>query len=274
LPVYPSGEVFGKVSDDLGSGIECGVAVCGHDHLCGAGGVCDPKEDEFLLSLGTTAVLLGIQDQRPLNDDDYQSGFSFGLHVIPDKITYQGGLQAAGSSVEWIKNILGIDKDSYLEFNQLLGEAGDMPGSILYFPFLSGTGAPYLDPNVRGAFMGLHHEHTRADIARAVIEGIAYELKAVMDLTPAAGRSQTIKAVGGGTKERFLMQTLANITNTKLSVPEVQEAVLLGAAMLPGKVNARVKILTEYVPNPQAAAAYENIYKSRYLPAQKFIRTK
>ena len=120
--------------------------------------------------------------------------------------------------------------------NQRLAAGERRPTGILYYPYLSGSGAPKPNPNMLSSFIGISVNHTRWDMMRAVLEGTVYEFAAIRRAAEqASGQAITaITAVGGGTRNNVLMQIKADVTGCTFSIPNVEEATMLGAAMLAG----------------------------------------
>lgn len=282
--VLPSGKAVGVLRPALQKAFGCGavpVAVCGHDHMCAAAAVGAVDDSSLFLSLGTTGVLLGSFPTRPLHKDDYESGYSYGLHTVPNRMTWLGAIQAAGSAVDWGRQIIGLPETDYQAFDQLLAPKIGTVGDLLFFPYLAGSGAPMLDKDVRGGFLGLRLQHTQQDLAYAIIEGIGYEIQLIRAHSPAVQKVDTVRAVGGGTRNRALMQVLADMLGCEVLPAECGEAALAGAAMLASGIPLEtirqknppsLRGRESFLPNTARHGRYREIYESRYLPIQQLIR--
>lgn len=145
-----------------------------------------------------------------------------------------GGIYVAGAAVQWLRDGLGIISSA--GESQALAETVSDNGGVFFVPALAGLAAPYWDSSARGALFGLTRGTTRAHIARATLEGIAFRTRDVLEAmiadTDQAVRS--IKADGGASANRFLMQTLADISGTEVHVSAIQETTALGVAFLAG----------------------------------------
>ncbi|WP_066456803.1 FGGY-family carbohydrate kinase [Anaerotruncus rubiinfantis] len=283
-PVLPSGKAVGVLNPALQKAFGCGaipVAVCGHDHMCAAASVGAVDDGSLFLSLGTTGVLLGSFPARPLQKPDFENGYSYGLHAVPGQMTWLGAIQAAGSAIDWGKRILGLPEDDYRTFDELLAPKIGTVGEILFFPYLAGSGAPMLDKDVRGGFLGLGLQHNRQDLAYAIVEGLGYEIRLIREHSPAARQVRTVHAVGGGTRNRALMQVLADMLGCEVIPAECGEAALAGAAMLASGIPLE-KIHSEnppslrgresFLPDAERHSRYRKTYESLYLPMQQIIR--
>jgi xylulokinase len=211
----------------------------------------------------------------------------FGCHVAPGLYYWMGSLSAAGGSIEWARALLNDPPLSYAALDALAEAAPDAATGVIYLPYLAGSGAPHLDANVRGALYGLNSAHGRAEFARAVFEGTAYELEYVRRAAEAATRQriQLVRAAGGGTRSRPWMQIKADVTNCRYEVPILADATLLGAALLAGVACGRhsnalaalqaVKQAPAQVvaPRPGHSERYRALYEAAYLPLQEPLRT-
>ena len=296
-PVVPSGDVAGHLHKEsalelnLRAGIP--VSISGHDHVCAAFGVRVVIGDilsEFLIdSMGTAEALMGSINERKLREQEFDSGFAFGCDVVPGRLYWMGGLSASGGSVEWMRRLLGNPQLTYEEMDRLIIEAGEEPTRILYFPYLSGSGSPHSNVNVRAAFIGLNSAHKQADMIKAVLEGTAYEMefirrRAKSDLRIGVDK---IAAVGGGTKNLKWLQVKADVFGCPLRIPDVKNATLLGAALLAGigsgTFNDEVEVAEvvkhadgfgEYVisPHDDRHKMYADLFENGYLAYQEPLR--
>ncbi|MEW5868186.1 MAG: FGGY-family carbohydrate kinase [Chloroflexota bacterium] len=256
------------------------VAVAGHDHICAAlaasllaGGL---RGDQVVDSTGTAESLLGILPERPLDTPAWQAGFSYGLFVLPGYLYWTGGLSSAGGAVEWLRAVLADPPLSYEALDALSGEKADPGHSDLFFlPYLAGRGAPHSDPQARGVFYGLGLEHGRADLYRAVLEGVAYEIEWMRQAAEQAHgvEIRRLLATGGGTRNRRWMQMRADVTGCQVEALPQAQAATLGAAWLAGlgagaftdladlQAQASQPALQSYWPNPPRHQAYLQGYQ-------------
>jgi sugar (pentulose or hexulose) kinase len=288
--LLPSGSIAGRLSQAAAreSGLPVGLpcAVAGHDHVCGAMAVSAVDPGLVFNSMGTAESLVGALYDRPLGRLDQQTGLVFGLHVVPGRRYWMGGLSASGGSVEWLRGLLGEPPPSYSELEALLEQSPPSPTGILYFPYLAGSGSPHTDLFVRGAFIGLDASHGRPHLARAVLEGAAFELEVIRQAAEKIS-SQPVKvltAAGGGTRSRTWMQVKADVSGCRIEAQSMPETSLLGAALLAGvgaglypDHAAALASLSPappevYLPDPDRCAAYQRLFAQGYLPLQEPLR--
>ena len=155
---------------------------------------------------------------------------------IGDTVNYalEGSIFVAGSVVQWLRDGLGIIKSSS-EVEALAASVPDN-GGVYYVPALTGLGAPYWDQYAKGCIYGLSRGATAAHIARAALEGIAFQ---TMDIVNAMEKDAGVKLAelkvdGGASRNNLLMQFQADILGASVIRPQVTETTALGAAYLAG----------------------------------------
>ena len=155
---------------------------------------------------------------------------------IGDKVNYalEGSIFVAGSVVQWLRDGLGIIRSSS-EVEALAASVPDN-GGVYFVPALTGLGAPHWDQYAKGCVYGLSRGTTAAHIARAALEGIAFQ---TMDIVNAMQKDagvtlKELKVDGGASRNNLLMQFQADILGTSVIRPIVTETTALGAAYLAG----------------------------------------
>lgn len=155
---------------------------------------------------------------------------------LGDKVTYalEGSIFVAGSVVQWLRDGLGIIRSSQ-EVESLAASVEDN-GGVYFVPALTGLGAPYWDQYAKGTVVGITRGTTAAHIARAALEGIAFQ---TMDIVSAMEKDAgvklgSLKVDGGASRNNLLMQFQSDILDTQVVRPVVTETTALGAAYLAG----------------------------------------
>lgn len=252
------------------------VAVGGHDHVCGALATGAVRSGDFLDSIGTTECLFIALDQ-PLDTVEMgRQGYTQGAHARGGFYTY-GGLYTSGICFDWIQRACagGARHDDLLARAEAVA-----PGSIgvMFIPHLRLSNTPHMDSQARGAFIGLTTDADAATLARAVLEGVAFEGRATIEpLLAYAGLPALTDAtvVGGTARNELLLQIKASVMNLRLHVLELEEVGALGAAMLGGiaagvysSVDDAVAAIerTDHViePNPESVEIYDTIFTDVY----------
>jgi xylulokinase len=261
------------------------VAIGGHDHVCGALALGVTEPGDLLNSIGTAeAIFLPLA--QPLTDPEVgRQGYSQGVHVGGQYYIF-GGLYTSGACVEWFREQLA----GGATYATLTAEAESVPvGSLgtFFLPHLRLANPPHLDAQARGAFVGLRAENGRGALFRAVLEGLAYEMRNSLEpLLDHAGfaRLRHIDVIGGGAHNALALQIKASVLNHDLRVARVKEATALGAALLGGiaagvyadlaEAASTVQIsYDEVASHPPQAAFYDQAFRSVYRPLYSTLRS-
>jgi xylulokinase len=271
--LVPPGQVIGAVSDEAASltGLRAGtplVAGGGDQQCAGLGaGALDPGMLE--ITLGTAAVPLCCCD-RPVWDTARR--ITCCAHVVPGQWVLEGLQPSAGACLTWLWNLVGGDYETFVR--EVLHPVGTVaPGSdgLLFFPYLSGSGAPHWDASARGAFIGLTLSHQRPHIARAILEGITFETREIVDVFTALGVPiHEVRLTGGYTSLDAWNQIQADLLNRPVYTLCEPEATLLGAAMLAACGAGAFPSLHEaarqmvhsdrtYAPDPEGVQVYQDL---------------
>jgi glycerol kinase len=150
-------------------------------------------------------------------------------------VTYalEGSTFVSGAAIQWLRDELGVIERAE-EVGQLAVSVDDA-GGITFVPAFSGLGSPWWDPDARGAVLGLTRGAGRAQLARAVVESIAFSVRAMLDAMADAGFApETLRADGGASAMDFLLQLQADQLGITVARPASVETTALGAAMLAG----------------------------------------
>jgi glycerol kinase len=163
--------------------------------------------------------------------------FPLVLWGLGGTITYclEGSAVTAGAAVQWLRDGLGII--SHPAESEALAASVPDSGGVWCVPAFQGLGTPYLDATARALIGGLSRATGRAEVVRAVLEGIAFRCREVLEAlladSPASDRA-VLRVDGGAARNDFLMQCQADVTGVPLERAAVLEAASLGAAYLAG----------------------------------------
>lgn len=231
--LHPSSGVIGTVSAEFAaaSGLPTGIPV-----IAGAGdnaaaaiglGVSSAKPHVGSVSLGTSGVLIA-----PLLEPKVQPEGRVHLFCHADGSYFLLGvtLSAAGS-LQWLRDTIAPG----VAFNDLMLEAASVPSGaegVTFMPYLSGERSPHLDPNLRGAWLGLSLAHGRGHLTRAVLEGVAFSLRDTLEVMRPLVNLESLLAVGGGATSAFWLEIVGTALQTTLVKPALEEGPARGAAIL------------------------------------------
>ena len=226
--------------------------------------------------MGTSAWIT-TTSEKPIYDPQMRS--VTWAHAIPGLYAPNGTMQTAGGAYSWLKNTICLDETRTAELKgvspyDLINEEIEksVPGSngVLFLPYLLGERAPRWNADAKGSFLGLKAETTRADLLRSVLEGVTMNLAIVLDILKTQVEIDEIMVVGGGAKGRVWRQIMADVYNTRITVPAVlEEAGSMGAAVIGGvgagiyrdfdAIDRFLEAVDVQEPDPAAAEAYRPV---------------
>jgi xylulokinase len=217
------------VSGELPGGVP--VAAGAGDQAAGALGVGVVGPGPASVVLGTSGVVFAALPRYQAEPEGRLHVF---CHAVPGTWHAMGVMLSAAGALEWLRRALG----GQTPYPQLLEEAARWPPGVeglTFLPYLAGERTPHVDPDARGAFVGLALRHDRGALVRAVLEGVALGLRDSLDLLHAAGIHPTVGRVsGGGARSELLLQIVASALELPLERVTVDEGAAFGAALLAG----------------------------------------
>ena len=231
--VKSSSEVYGYTKTTLFAHEVPIAGIAGDQQAALFGQMCT-EPGSVKNTYGTGCFLLMNSGERPIMSSN--NLLTTVAWKIGDKVNYalEGSIFVAGSVVQWLRDGLGIIKSSS-EVEELAASVPDN-GGVYFVPALTGLGAPHWDQYAKGSIYGISRGTTAAHIARAALEGIAFQ---TMNIVNAMQRDADItlkelKVDGGASRNNLLMQFQADILGTSVIRPTVTETTALGAAYLAG----------------------------------------
>lgn len=224
------------------TGFQEGMAICvgGGDQQCAAIGCGVIKEGMAEITIGTASVMVAAVDGVKA---DPKHEVIFSGHAVPGHMDMEGLAYATGVALRWWRDTYGapevavakaVDTDPY---DIICMEAAKSPAGskgYLFFPFFSSQVTPYYHDNARGGSLGISLAHDRCDMARAVLEGGAYELRMIVEaMERVLGRPfDVIRLSGGGSKSPLWRQILSDVFGRPVQCLKVADCGVLGAAIL------------------------------------------
>jgi len=238
--LFESPDVCGSITAEGASatGLRQGTPVVAGagDQAAGATGMGIVAPGAVSATIGTSGVVFAATDRPALDSGGRLHTF---CHAIPGRWHVMGVTQAAGLSLRWFRDTFGAgSEDGRDPYERLTEEAsGISPGSdsLLWAPYLMGERTPHLDPNARGALIGLTASHGRGHIVRSILEGVAYSLKDTFTLFEEMQVPvKRIRLGGGGARSPLWRQIQADIYGYEVEMVEAEEGAAYGAAILAG----------------------------------------
>ena len=270
--IVPATQVLGTLTPaaarSLGLPETVQVVAGGVDNSCMALGAGAYREGRAYNSLGSSSWI-AVSSAEPVIDDATRP-YVFD-HVVPGQYASALAIFSAGTSHTWLRDVLGLD---YAEMDRLAAEAGVGAHGLFFNPTLAGGSSLDATPAMRGAFANLDLRHTRGDLVRATMEGVAFGLRHALDtlrgLVPIA---EPLILVGGGAKAPLWRQIYADVYGLRVVRTSIgQQAAALGAAVVAGvgcglwpdfSVVERFSSVTDETVPSDARTRYETLF-ARY----------
>lgn len=277
-PLYESHQLTGKVNKKaaeqtlLTEGIP--VFAGGADQVMMAVGSGVIKPGDIACSIGTGALLIAYTSSPILKPEKV-------LHTIPYAIPQtwilMGAILSGGLCLNWFLNQVILEQTGKkLNFNSLfkgLPLRSAASKGLLFLPYLDGERTPHLDPQARGAFVGINLSHSQKDLIRAVMEGVIFALRDSLEEFKQLGiEPSCMISSGGGAKNRIWRQIQADIFNLPILTTSTEEASAYGASLM-AAVGAGIfstvkdackkwiKIKDKVTPDPDNTKIYEIAYQ-------------
>ena len=273
--IVPSSAVVGNVRSEAAE--ECGlsestlVIMGAGDGIAANIGAGSVKPGTGYLCLGTSAWAASTST-TPVFDEEQRS--VTWAHAVHGCFAPNATMQFCCGAYDWFRSVITqeetrLAKESGRKVHDILAEeaAESAPGSngLLFLPHLLGERAPYWNPHVRGAFLGLSGTTSRADLVRSVFEGLSFHLGLLVDLVNRDRSIPELMLIGGGAENDFWAQMISDVIGLPCTVPaETREANSMGAAVIAG-VGAGI------FPDYSAISRFLHV-KKRFLPDPEIHR--
>lgn len=282
--VHESADVTGSVTEQAAklTGLSAGTPVVGGagDNAAAAIGTGVAKTGRAFTTLGTSGVIFAHADEVAIDPKGRVHTF---CSAVPGKWTVMSCTLAAGLSLRWLRDVCCTPEqeaaaqrgiDPYAVMDALAEQSPIGANRLLFLPYLMGERSPLLDETARGSFIGLSAMHTRADLIRAVMEGVAYSQRQCLDVLREMGISTNhMMACGGGGRSHLWRQMLADLYECPVQTAKAaNQGPALGAAILAGVgtgVFSNVEQACEAVVVPDTVVQPIPENTNRYLPYYK-----
>ena len=231
--VTVAGEIDGKTAGETGLKPGTPVVVGGGDGQCASVGAGSVSEGKAYISAGSSAWISAASANTVFDDAMTITNFA---HIVPGMVCPSGTMQTAGSALEWMKNNIGNENTgNYSELCKLAESAAPGSGNLLFLPYMMGERAPRWNPDAKGTFVGLKLTHTRSDMFRSIIEGIALNLNVILRTLKNDIRIDELGIIGGMAKGDIVCRILADVTETPIRrLKNMSEVSSMGAAVVAG----------------------------------------
>ena len=296
-PSAASGTVVGLISAgvarELGLPENVPVVAGGHDQPCGALGAGIAEPGRAMYATGTTECICPAFDRPIFAENLFRNNLCTYDYTLSGMYTTVAFSLTGGNLLRWFRDQWAVvelqeaARTGANPYDLIMDGASPEPTDLLVLPYFTPSGTPYFDAKVPGAILGLRLSTTRGQVLRALLEGVALEMRLNVDILERAGlRIDEFRAIGGGAKNPTLTQLKADVLNRPITTLAVTEAGCLGVAMLACAAHAGakpqelvgtwVKTTSVVDPDPRRARHYEErfaAYQALY-PAMRELNAR
>mgnify|MGYP000877812207 CR=1 FL=1 len=279
-PATKMGEITPEVAALTGLLVGTPIVMGSGDQQCGAIGVGNASEGLASVCLGTAGLCIGYSD-KPIR---HPSGANHVLgHPGTGHWQMEGHASASASAFRWFRDTVGqleqgaarvIGSDVYELLSQEAQQSPPGAKGTIFIPWLAGAACPYYDAYARAAFVGMTFSHTKSDLVRAAMEGIAFEMRDMLEALKQGGLKpfEYYRVTGGAARSPLWNQIQADVYNGSVETVKVSEATALGAAMLGAigvgiysdvheAIDNMVHVADRWEPIPENVETYDEIFK-------------
>jgi xylulokinase len=289
----PSGSVAGGISENIARdlGVSPGTLVVtgGHDQICSALGAGVTRSGVAMLATGTVECICPAFQEARFSRELFESNlctYDFALENMFATVAFS---LTGGNLLRWFRDRWGqaeieeARKSGRNPYEVLLSQIPAEPTHLLVLPYFTPSGTPYFDSETPGAILGLRLTSSRAEILRALLEGVAFEMRLNLEILARSGvLIQELITTGGGAKSRVWTQLKADVLNVPIRVATHTESGCFGAAMLAQAAHTGVPVASLLeerltpgellVPSPSPAEFYTkrfDLYREVYPALRK-----
>lgn len=263
-----AGVIPARIASELGLPHGVKVVTGGHDQTIGALGAGVVEPGSAMYAAGSVECLCPVISQLTLSEELCRHNLCCYDYSVP------GAYSSVAYSLTG-SNLLQYFKENFAReanYELLAEELPDEPSGLLALPYFTPSGTPYFDQSTAGAVLGWRLSTSRGELLKALMEGIALEMKLNLELLEQSGiRITRLIATGGGSRLRRLVQLKVDVLNRPIETIEVGEAGCLGAARLAQSADTGVSVVElvrrernperEIIPSPERAGFYQKKFK-------------
>ena len=234
-----AGNISSSITEKLGCAQNAYVVTGGHDQPCSALGAGAIKPGTAVYATGTVDCITPAFAEAVFTENLCKNNLCTYDHTVSGMYATVAFSLTGGNILKWFRDefsaaeIVQAEKLGCDPYELLLKQIGDKPSELMVLPYFTPTGTPYFDTSATGAILGLKLSTKRNDIIRALLEGVAFEMRLNLDILEQSGyKVDELYAIGGGAKSDIWNQLKADVIEKKITVLNITEAGCAGVAML------------------------------------------
>lgn len=271
--IVHTGDIIGhlteKAAKELKLSTDCVLVAGAHDQYAVALGAGATHSGDILIGSGTCWVVTALADEA-----NFESGIAQSQSAVPGLWGSCWSLSSGGVCLDWFRKNIALggssEKLPYDVINEEVPARKAAENGLFFFPFSGYT--ENRKAFSKGSFIGLDLSHDRFDMTRAIMEGVAFQIRWMMEYFKAQpSASLGLKLAGGATKSRAWSQIVADITGYPVRIPEIADLACVGAAILAGTGSGLFGSLSEgydclavnenvLMPDPEKSAMYSSVF--------------
>ena len=248
-----SGTIVGHIPNSIAGQLSLApdviIVAGGHDQPCGALGAGVTKQGTAMYATGTVECITPVFSSPVMSSNLYKSNLCTYDYTLDNSYTTAAYSLTGGNILKWFcdqwadKEIREAEERGVDPYQIILEQIGVRPTKLLVLPYWTPSGTPYFDLETPGVIYGLRLNTQKAEVLRALLEGVALEMKLNLNILEESGIViDELRAIGGGAKSKIWLQLKADILNKPITRVKVTEAGCLGAAMLACAAGQKTKI--------------------------------
>ncbi len=270
-----AGHVASKIARDLKLAENTFVVTGGHDQPCSALGAGAIEPGIAVYASGTVECITPAFEKPIFTDALRKNNLCTYDHTAPGMYATVAFSLTGGNILKWFRDEFGkveieTAKKTHVDpYDLLLDQMPEEPSRLLVLPYFTPSGTPYFDISVRGAVFGLELSTTRSEIMKALLEGVALEIRLNLDILRESGYAvRELRLIGGGARSPRHVQLKSDVTGMPITVLDVTEAGCMGVAMLARSAHVRKDVseiaLSWIKPVSQVKPQSVDIYNKKF----------
>lgn len=238
-----SGTISGYVNKEIARELHLGentfIVTGGHDQPCSALGAGAIEPGIAVYASGTVECITPAFNKPIFTDELHKNNLCTYDHTAPGMYATVAFSLTGGNILKWFRDEFGSAEAELARrtncdpYELLLNQMTEEPSRLLVLPYFTPSGTPYFDVSVKGAIIGLDLSVTREEIMKALLEGVAFEIKLNLDILKQSGYEvKELRVIGGGARSKRHIQLKADVIGMPITILDVTEAGCMGVAML------------------------------------------
>jgi xylulokinase len=264
-----------EIASDLYLSEDTFVVTGGHDQPCSAlgSGALDPGVAVY--ASGTVECITPAFNEPVFTEELRKNNLCTYDHTAPGMYATVAFSLTGGNILKWFRDEFGTAEIELAKrkncdpYELLIDQMPEAPSRLIVLPYFTPSGTPYFDISVKGAILGLDLSVTREEIMKALLEGVAFEIKLNLDILRQSGYEvKELRVIGGGARSKKHIQLKADVIGMPITILDVTEAGCMGVAMLAKAAHSKQKIndiVSNWVkPVARVEPRQQEIYSSKF----------